>query len=75
MQRSLSFRLGAIADRAAVKNGSEAPDEHRHALQSYRARSTIRTTSRRIMGNLSFALLMLVLAVCAVFVYILILHG
>ena len=74
VQSSLSYRIGSLADRRAIRRGAEQPGERRYALQHYRKRRAARTTRRRIMGNFSFALLMLVLAICAVFVYILIIR-
>ncbi len=66
---SLPYRLGALLDDFAIRRGREEQGGRRFAETAYRTRKTLRTTGRQITGNLSFALLMLVLAVCAVFVY------
>ena len=68
---TLSYRLGAGADRAAALLGKEKQGGRRYARLFYRLRQSFRSAWRQISGNLSFALLMLVLAICAVFVYIL----
>ena len=66
-----SYRLGEQLDRAAVRLGSERPGQRRHASRLYQLHRTIREASRQITGNLSFALLMLVTAICAVLIYVL----
>ena len=71
VQSALSYRAGAIADRRAIRRGVEEAGENRHALQQYRAQRALRQKSRRVTASFSFALLMLVLAVCAMFGYIL----
>ena len=68
---TLSYRLGAGADRAAALLGKEKQGGRRYARLFYRLRQSFKSAWRQISGNLSFALLMLVLAICAVFVYIL----
>ena len=65
------FRLGARVDRAKVRAGKEKPDERRYAGLFYRAGRTLRKTTRRIRGSLSFALALLVLALCGIFLYLL----
>lgn len=72
--QTVAYRMGALLDRAAIRHGKEAEGGRRYAELSYRARRTLRTTSRHITGNLSFALLMLVLAISAVFVYVLLMR-
>lgn len=72
---SLVYRVGDRIDRAKVRRGKEAAGEHRYARLSYQGLQTLRATSRRISGNLSFALLMLCLAVCFVFLYVISYHG
>ena len=67
--KSLPYRFGSLLDRIAIRHGREEQGGRRFAETAYRTRRTLRTTSRQITGNLSFALLMLVLAICAVFVY------
>ena len=74
VQGSVAYRIGKRVDRIAVRHGREQTGELRYAQLNYRVHRTLRTTSRRITGNLSFALLMLVLAVSAVFLYVLILR-
>ena len=68
---TVTYRLGQRADAAAVRLGREAPGENRFAGNLYRTRRTLRDTGSRIAGNLSFALLMLILGVCGVFGYLL----
>ena len=68
---SLSYRLGEKADAALIRLGKQRPGEDRHARKLYRARRSFRASMRMITGNLSFALLMLVLGVCFVFAYLL----
>ncbi len=68
---SLPYRLGDQVDHWEVAHGKEKPDEHRYARLIYRGWRTIRDTTRRISGNLSFALLMLCVAVCIVLLYVL----
>ena len=72
---TLIYRMGNRVDRVHVRRGDEAPEEHRYARLFYRAWHTVRATSRRITGNLSFALLMLCAAVCFVFLYVILYHG
>lgn len=69
---TLSYRLGEKADAVAVRLGREAPGQTRYAAGLYRARRSFGKTLRRITSHVSFALLMLVLAVCFVFVYLLV---
>ena len=67
---SASYRLGEQLDRAAVLSGRAQPGDDRRARGLYRAVRSYKKTRARITGNLSFALLLLVLAICAIFVYI-----
>ena len=71
---SLAYRLGDAWDRIAIRRGKEPPNAREHAQKSDRTVRTLRTTSRRLMGNLSFAMLMMVLAICAIFLYVLLLR-
>ena len=72
---SLSYRIGKEADKAAIRLGREKKGGRHYAHLLYRSVDTLQKTTNRIMGNVSFALLMLCGAVCLVFVYILVLHG
>jgi hydrogenase-4 component B len=63
---TVSYRLGEKLDRAAARLGGERAGRTRYAERLYCIRRTVRETGRQITGNLSFALLMLVLAICAV---------
>ena len=72
---SLTYRLGERVDRAKARHGTEEAGGHRYARLFYRAWHTMRATSRRISGNLSFALLMLCVAVCFVFAYVIWYHA
>ncbi len=67
---SLPYRLGDRVDHWEVVHGKENPDEHRYARLIYRGWHTLEDTTRRISGNLSFALLMLCVAVCIVLLYV-----
>ena len=71
---SVPYLLGKRVDNAAVRRGKEKNGERRYANLFVRIRQTVRTTTHRITGNLSFALLMLCVAVCAVFIYLFIFH-
>jgi hypothetical protein len=71
---SPSYRLGRQLDRIAIRRGREEQDDRRYAIAAYRSVRTIRSTFHRNTDNLSFALLMLVLAISAIFVYILVLR-
>ncbi len=68
---TVSYRLGEKLDRAAARLGGERAGRTRYAERLYRIRRTVRETGRQITGNLSFALLMLVLAICAVLAFVL----
>ena len=68
---TVSYRLGEKLDRALIAAGKQSSGQDRCARGLYRASRAWREGSRRITGNLSFALLMLVLAVCAVFAFLL----
>lgn len=72
---SLPYRLGEHVDHAKIRHGTEEAGGHRYARLFYRAWHTMRATSRRISGNLSFALLMLCVAVCFVFAYVIWYHA
>ena len=72
-EATLPYRFGEQIDRVAILLGKERKGGHHYARLAYRVRGTLRQTGRRITGNLSFALLMLVLAISFVFLYILIL--
>ena len=71
---SLSYRFGKAIDRIEIRRGIESQDGRHYAESAFRVRKTLRETSHRLTGNLSFALFMLVLAICFVFVYMLFLH-
>lgn len=68
---SLPYRIGDRFDRWQIRRGAETPEEHRYARLNYRVWRTLRDTTRTITGNLSFALLMLCVAVCVVLIYVL----
>ena len=71
---SLPYRLGERVDRWRIRRGAEAAGERRYAQLSYRIWRTVRATTRRITGNLSFALLMLCVAVCLLLIYVFTYH-
>lgn len=66
----LAYKLGRSVDCAAVRRGSEQAGEERYAELFVRTRKTLRETTDRITGNLSFALLLLCAALCVVFLYL-----
>ena len=68
---SVSYRVGKRLDAAAIRRGREEEGEERYARNFYLSRKTFRQTQHRIVSNLSFAFLMLVLAICFVFAYML----
>ena len=71
---SLIYRLGKEVDAIEIHRGREQKGQSRYAQTFYRAYRTIRETSIRITGNLSFALFMLTAAICLIFFYIIILQ-
>ena len=71
---SLIFRLGKEVDVIEIHRGREKRGQARYAQLFYRAYRTLRETSIRITGNLSFALFMLTAAICLIFFYIIILQ-
>lgn len=66
----LAYKLGRSIDRAAIRRGSEQAGEERYAELFVRVKKTLRETTDRITGNLSFALLLLCAALCVVFLYL-----
>ena len=71
---SLSYRLGKDIDLYAIRHGKEKKGGRRYAHLLYRSLDTLKKTTARITGNLSFALLMLCAAICMVFIYMILLH-
>lgn len=69
VRNSVSYRFGSVLDRAAVRHGRAESGSHRYAETAYSIRQTLRTAVRPITGGLSFALLMLVLAIVSIFIY------
>ena len=67
---SLPYRAGDRIDRWKVRHGTENAGEHRYARLNYRVWRTLRATTHRITGNLSFALLMLCVALTVVLIYV-----
>ena len=65
-----SYRLGEYFDRSAVKHGAEAEGSHTYARALYRSIMTIQNTTERIFGGFSFAMLMLCIALCFIFIYV-----
>lgn len=74
LYRTIAYRLGKNVDNAAIRHGKESDGGRRYATMFVRIRKTLSDTSRRITGNLSFALLMLCAAICIVFVYLFFIH-
>lgn len=72
---SLPYRLGKDVDMVAIRHGKEKQGGRRYAHLFYRSLETLRKTTARITGNLSFALLMLCTAICIVFIYMIVLHN
>ncbi len=71
VRHSLPYRAGALLDRRAAAKGRAKDDGTHYAMLFYRAYRTVKDTTRAITGNLSFALLMLCLAMVFVFAYLL----
>lgn len=72
---SFSYRLGHDIDIIAIKSGKEPANGKYYAHLFYRSLDTLKKTTVRITGNLSFALLMLCAAICLVFIYMIVLHN
>lgn len=72
---ALSYRLGKDLDELAIHTGHEKQGGRHYAHLFYRSLDTLKNTTSRITGNLSFALLMLCAAICLIFVYMLVLHN
>ena len=72
--KSLPYRIGERVDRWRIRRGREAEGERHYAQLSYRVWRTLRSTTRRITGNLSFALLMLCAAVSLLLIYVFTYH-
>ena len=72
---SMAYRLGKDIDILAIHQGKEQEGGRHYAHLVYRSLETIRKTTARITGNLSFALLMLCAAICVVFIYMIVLHN
>lgn len=72
---SMAYRLGKDIDLLAIHQGKEPQGGRHYAHLAYRSLETLKNTTARITGNLSFALLMLCAAICAVFIYMMVLHN
>lgn len=72
---SIAYRLGKDIDILAIHRGKEQQGGRHYAHLVYRSLETLRKTTARITGNLSFALLMLCAAICVVFIYMIVLHN
>ena len=72
---SLAYRLGKDIDILAIRRGKEQQGGRHYAHLAYRSLETLKKTTARITGNLSFALLMLCAAICIVFIYMIVLHN
>lgn len=72
---SVAYRLGKDIDLLATHRGKEQPGGRHYAHLVYRSLDTLKKTTARITGNLSFALLMLCAAICVVFIYMIVLHN
>lgn len=72
---SMAYRLGKDIDILAIRRGKEQRGGRRYAHLAFRSLETLKNTTARITGNLSFALLMLCAAICIVFIYMIVLHN
>lgn len=72
---SMAYRLGKEVDLLAIHRGKEPQGGRHYAHLVYRSLDTIKNTTARITGNLSFALLMLCAAICVVFLYMIVLQN
>ena len=70
---SLSYRFGSLLDHVLPKR--DGREEHHYARLAYRSMRTLGDTPHKLTDTLSFALLMLVMAIVAVLVYVLVIHG
>ena len=69
-----AYKIGKRKDIKEIKNGNEEEGGHEYADLFYRRRKTIKHTTGHIMGSLSFALLMLCIALCGILVYMLVIR-
>ena len=74
-ENTLPYRLGGQMDHLMTARHREEAGEHRYARLSYRVMRTIRTATHDLFDSVSFALFMLVLAICAILVYILLIYA
>jgi hypothetical protein len=68
---TVSYRLGEQMDAVSRRMGRTRPEKPSHAMSFYTRHKRLRKAVHSVTGNLSFALLMLVLAICFVFAYLL----
>ena len=73
-ESTLAYRMGGQVDRLMILRHKEEDGDHRHARLFYRILHTLRTATHDLFDSVSFALFMLVLAICAIFVYILLVY-
>ena len=73
-EHTLAYRLGGQVDHLMALRQKEDAGDHRYARLFYRAVRTLRTATHDLFDSVSFALLLLVLAICAIFIYILLVY-
>ena len=74
-EHSLSYHVGEQVDRLATHRHGTNAQEHVHARLFYRTIHTIRTATHDLFDSMSFALFLLVFAICAVLIYILLIYA
>ena len=73
-ESALTYHLGEQMDHLMALRHREAPGERRYARLSYRLGRTLRQATHDLFDSVSFALFMLVLAICAILIYILVIY-
>lgn len=69
---NLAYRVGSRVDSRLIHRGKQNADEHKYAILLYRLYISSSDAMQRITGSLSFGLFMLCLAICLIFVYIMV---
>ena len=73
-ENALSYRIGDAVDRVEKHRGRESAEEHRFAELFYRLRRTFLETTHNLTDSMSFALLLMIVALTAVLLYVLFVH-
>ncbi len=73
-ENSVSYRIGNAVDRIQKRRGKEAEGSHYFAELFYRLRRTFVRKTHNLSDTMSFALLMMIVALTAVLLYVLFVH-